>query len=77
MTCIGRRPDYMTEYVFIETGWSLYLRIMTSNLWIAGAGPGLYRAYSLTENGTTALFRLNAERGICDAIPARESENDG
>lgn len=77
MTCIGRRPNYMTDYLFIEIGWSNYLGFMTSNLWVAGTGSGLDRAYRLTDNGTASLCRLNARRGPCDAPPAPEIQSGG
>lgn len=74
LTSISLRPNFMTDYVFIETGWSHHLRFMTLNLWVAGTGSGLDRAYRLTENGAASLFRLDVERGPCETPPGREKQ---
>jgi len=77
MTSISLQPNFITDYVFTEMGWSHYLRFMASNSWIVGTGSGLDRAYRLTENGANSLSHLNSDRGPCQSPPACDPQTDG
>lgn len=75
-TCIGRKPNYVTNYLFVEMGWRKQLSFMSANGWLTATGSGLDRAYELTEIGHAALKQLDEEFGVCETAPVHEIQDD-
>ncbi|EMI17013.1 hypothetical protein RMSM_06062 [Rhodopirellula maiorica SM1] len=63
LAAVARRPNYISNYLFIETGNLASLTFLTHHKWITGKIKYANDTYRLTDAGADALIALNSERG--------------
>lgn len=63
LAAVARRPNYVSNYIFIETGHLPTLTFLTHHNWIAGEIEYANDTYRLTDAGADALIALNSKRG--------------
>ena len=63
LAAVARRPNYLSYYLFVETGNLPTLAFLTHHGWISGKIENVNDTYRLTDAGADALIVLNVERG--------------
>jgi len=63
LAAVARRPNYVSNYLFIETGNLPTLTFLTHHNWITGKIEYANDTYRLTDAGADALLVLNSKRG--------------